>query len=97
MPSSDASRLLDTTTNTLRELNEVLLRDTHHFVALLQEIQALASEAEQAESEEAVQRVIEHVDRIAPGVAPGSARGRTITNTFIAIFAMSYASTRTER
>jgi len=57
--------LLDTTTDTLRELNEVLLRDTHHFVALLQEIQALASEAEQLEPEEAVQRVIEHVDRIA--------------------------------
>ena len=65
--------LLDTTTNTLRELNEVLLRDTHHFVALLQEIQALASEAEQAESEGAVQRVIEHVDRIA---AWGGARQR---------------------
>lgn len=28
--------LLDTTTDTLRELNEVLLRDTHHFVALLE-------------------------------------------------------------
>ena len=65
--------LLDTTTDTLRELNEVLLRDTHHFVALLQEIQTLASEAEQAESEEAVQRVIEHVDRIA---AWGGARQR---------------------
>ncbi len=65
--------LLDTTTNTLRELNEVLLRDTHHFVALLQEIQDLASEAEQAEPEEAVQRVIEHVDRIA---AWGGARQR---------------------
>lgn len=65
--------LLDTTTDTLRELNEVLLRDTHHFVALLQEIQALASDAEQAESEAAVQRVIEHVDRIA---AWGGARQR---------------------
>lgn len=65
--------LLDTTTDTLRELNEVLLRDTHHFVALLQEIQALAGEADQAEPEEAVQRVIEHVDRIA---AWGGARQR---------------------
>ncbi len=65
--------LLDTTTDTLRELNEVLLRDTHHFVALLQEIQALASESEQAEAEAAVQRVIEHVDRIA---AWGGARQR---------------------
>lgn len=57
--------LLDMTTDTLRELNEVLLGDTHHFVALLQEIQTLASEAGQVEPEEAVQRVIEHVDRIA--------------------------------
>ena len=65
--------LLDTTTDTLRELNEVLLRDTHHFVALLQEIQALAGEAEHLEAEEAVQRVIEHVDRIA---AWGGARQR---------------------
>ncbi len=65
--------LLDTTTDTLRELNEVLLRDTHHFVALLQEIQGLAGEAQQAETEEAVQRVIEHVDRIA---AWGAARQR---------------------
>lgn len=65
--------LLDTTTETLRELNEVLLRDTHHFVALLQEIQALAGAAERTEPEEAVQRVIEHVDRIA---AWGGARQR---------------------
>lgn len=65
--------LLDTTTDTLRELNEVLLRDTHHFIALLQEIQTLASEAEKVEPEEAVQRVIEQVDRIA---AWGGARQR---------------------
>ena len=65
--------LLDTTTDTLRELNEVLLRDTHHFVALLQEIQSLASTAGNTDSEEAVQRVIEHVDRIA---AWGAARQR---------------------
>lgn len=65
--------LLDTTTRTLQELNEILLRDTHHFVALLQEIQTLANVAESTETEEAVQRVIEHVDRIA---AWGSARQR---------------------
>jgi len=65
--------LLDTTTTTLRELNEVLLRDTHHFVALLQEIQTIATDAGNAEAEEAVQRVIEHVDRIA---AWGAARQR---------------------
>jgi chromosome partition protein MukF len=65
--------LLDATTRTLRELNEILLRDTHHFVALLQDIQALASMAGNTEAEEAAQRVIEHVDRIA---AWGGARQR---------------------
>jgi chromosome partition protein MukF len=65
--------LLDATTKTLRELNEILLRDTHHFVALLQDIQALASTAGNTETEEAAQRVIEHVDRIA---AWGGARQR---------------------
>lgn len=57
--------LLDATTNTLRELNEILLRDTHQFVALLQDIMALAATAENLEAEAAVQRVIEHIDRIA--------------------------------
>jgi chromosome partition protein MukF len=57
--------LLDTTTTTLRELNEVLLRDTHHFVALLQDIQTLAADASQRDAEAALQRVIEQVDRIA--------------------------------
>lgn len=65
--------LLDATTSTLRELNEILLRDTHHFVALLQEIQALANGAGNGETEATVQRVIEHVDRIA---AWGAARQR---------------------
>jgi chromosome partition protein MukF len=65
--------LLDATTRTLRELNEILLRDTHHLVALLQEIQALASAASNADAESTVQRVIEHVDRIA---AWGGARLR---------------------
>lgn len=65
--------LLDTTTSTLRELNEILLRDTHHFAALLLEIQSLASSAGNDEAEEAVQRVIEHIDRIA---AWGGARQR---------------------
>ncbi len=65
--------LMDKTTNTLRELNEILLRDSHHFVALLQEIQALATSAGNSEGEESVQRVIEQVDRIA---AWGAARQR---------------------
>jgi chromosome partition protein MukF len=57
--------LLDTTTSTLRELNEILMRDTHQFVALLLEIQTLAIEVENSDAEATVQRVIEHVDRIA--------------------------------
>lgn len=65
--------LLDTTSTTLRELNEVLMRDTHHLVALLQDIQGLAAEADNLEAEETAQRVIEHVDRIA---AWGGARQR---------------------
>src|SRR5690606_18332234 len=44
--------LLDATTSTLRELNEILLRDTHLFVALLQDIQTLASAAGQLDAEE---------------------------------------------
>lgn len=56
--------LLEQTTGTLRELNEILLRDTNHLLALLQEIQNLAIAAEQADAEAAAQRVTEHVDRI---------------------------------
>lgn len=66
-------QLLDTTSATLRELNEVLLRDTHQFLTVLQEIQRLAGDAERPEAEEAAQRVIEQVDVIA---AWGSARQR---------------------
>lgn len=65
--------LLEETTNTLHELNEVLLRDTHQLVALLQEIQTLAEDANVVEAEATTQRVIEHIDRIA---AWGSARQR---------------------
>lgn len=61
----EAQTLLDTTTNTLAELNEVLLRDTHQFVALLQEVHDLAETAGMFDAQEAAQRVIEQVDRIA--------------------------------
>jgi chromosome partition protein MukF len=70
----EAQSLLDVTTATLHELNEVLLRDTHHFVALLQEVQDLAEAAGMPEAQEACQRVIEHVDGIASW---GDARQRT--------------------
>ena len=80
--------LLDATTSTLRELNEVLLRDTHHFIALLQDIQAPASAAQNAEAEEATQRVIEHVDRISAWAARARKHGPTTTSTSIATCAM---------
>jgi len=70
----DAQSLLDVTTETLHELNAVLLRDAHHFVALLQEVQDLAEAAGMPEAQEACQRVIEHVDGIASW---GDARQRT--------------------
>jgi chromosome partition protein MukF len=66
-------RLLDTTSSTLRELNEVLLRDTHQFIGVLQEIQQLSEAAGADEAHDAAQRVIEQVDVIA---AWGSARQR---------------------
>jgi chromosome partition protein MukF len=63
--------LLDTTVATLRELNEVLLRDGHQLHTVLQDIAALAAGDEGAET--AVTRVIEQIDRI---LAWGSARQR---------------------
>ena len=65
--------LLDTTTKTLRELDEVLLGDADHLIWLLQDIQALASEAGQGESERSVQRVIEQIDRV--GIWAGARQG----------------------
>jgi chromosome partition protein MukF len=57
--------LLDTMTGTLRELNEVIMRDCHQLVTLLQEIRELAEIADAGEAIDAAQRVIEHVDRVA--------------------------------
>lgn len=61
----EAQNLLDATTSTLTELNVVLLRDTHQLVALLQEVHDLAETAGMSDAQEAAQRVIEQVDRIA--------------------------------
>jgi chromosome partition protein MukF len=65
--------LLDGTSATLRELNEVLLRDAHQLQTLLQDIQELAIDASAHEAEQATHRVMEQVDRI---TAWGSARQR---------------------
>ena len=54
--------LLDRTAGTLRELNEVLLRESSHIQTVLQEIQQAAATAEAAD---AAQRVADQVDRIA--------------------------------
>lgn len=65
--------LLDTTSRTLRELNQVLLRDTHEIQALLQDIQELAASAGQPLAEAASRTVVDHIDRI---TAWGGARQR---------------------
>ena len=57
--------LLQGTSSTLRELNEVLLQDAAHLQALLQEIEDLAEAAEELEAREACLRVQEQVDRVA--------------------------------
>jgi chromosome partition protein MukF len=65
--------LLDSTGATLRELNQVLLRDAHALSAALQEIQELAAAAEHQEAEEAARVLMDQIDRIG---AWGSARQR---------------------
>lgn len=61
----EAQEVLDTTASTLDELNQILLRDTHQFQALLHEILDLAESSGAQEAREAAQRVVEQVDRIA--------------------------------
>ena len=68
--------LLDTTSATLRDLNQVLLRDAHELQSALQEIQEMAAPArvdEARDAEEASRAIVEQVDRIA---AWGAARQR---------------------
>jgi chromosome partition protein MukF len=71
--------LLESTSATLRELNEVLLRDTAVLLAMLQDIEDLAVAAGDGESEAAAHRVMDQVDRIA---AWGSARQRAWSEYF---------------
>ena len=65
--------LLEASAATLRELNEILMRDTHELAAALQEIQELAQQAGALEAEEAARRVSDQVERIA---AWGASRQR---------------------
>ncbi|HEY3668113.1 MAG TPA: condensin subunit MukF [Polyangiaceae bacterium] len=65
--------LLESTSRTLAELNEILLRDAHELSSVLQDIQEVAVTAHAERAEAAVQRVMEQVDRIC---AWGAARQR---------------------
>ncbi len=65
--------LLESTSRTLTELNEILLRDAHELSSLLQDIQEFTVNAQAEAAEAAVERVMEHVDRIR---AWGAARQR---------------------
>ena len=63
--------LLDGTSATLRELNEVLLRDSHALVSILEDIRELSAARGATEAEEVCHRLSEQLDRIA---AWGAAR-----------------------
>jgi chromosome partition protein MukF len=71
--------LLESTSQTLRELNEVLLRDSSVLLALLHDIEDLAVAAGEADGEAAAHRLMDQVDRI---VAWGSARQRAWSEYF---------------
>ncbi len=65
--------LLESTSRTLTELNEILLRDAHELSSVLQDIQEITVNAQAEGAEAAVERVMEQVDRIR---AWGAARQR---------------------
>ena len=65
--------LLESTSRTLTELNEILLRDAHELSSVLQDIQEITVSAQAEAAEAAVERVMEQVDRIR---AWGAARQR---------------------
>jgi chromosome partition protein MukF len=65
--------LLESTSATLRELCQVLLRDAHELQGVLQRIQEAAAEADAAEAEGVARAVGESLDRV---VAWGTARQR---------------------
>lgn len=71
--------LLEQTASTLRELNEILLRDTQEFHAVLQDLQQLATVAGAMDTVDAIQRVGDQIDRI---VAWGSTRHKAWTDYY---------------
>lgn len=71
--------LLESTSATLQELNEVLLHDTSLLLGLLHDIEELAAMSGEAEAEAAAHRLIDQVDRI---TAWGAARQRAWSEYF---------------
>jgi chromosome partition protein MukF len=71
--------LLESTSGTLRELNEILLRDTTLLLGLLHDIEELAAISGAVEAENAALQVVEQVDRIA---AWGGSRQRAWSEYF---------------
>ena len=74
--------LLDDTTATLAELNAVLLHDANQMQGLLQDIEHLASGQGGVDAEEAIQRVSEQVDRVAPSILNNHSRVPHPASTF---------------
>jgi chromosome partition protein MukF len=57
--------LLERTAGTLRDLNHVLLSESHRLQALLEDLQELALNAAAGPAEEAIRRAADQIDRIA--------------------------------
>lgn len=57
--------LLESTASTLRDLNHVLLSESHRLQALLEDLQELALAAQASAAEEAIRRAADQIDRIA--------------------------------
>ena len=71
--------LLESTSATLHELNEVLLRDSTALLSLLHDIEEQAVMHDEAEAESAAHRLMDQIDR---SVAWGSARQRAWSEYF---------------
>lgn len=71
--------LLETTTATLSELNNLLLRGSQELFALLQELLTLGTAAEREDVERAAQEVLERVERM---TAWGAARQRAFSEYY---------------
>ena len=71
--------LLESTSSTLHELNQVLLRDSTTLLGLLHDIEELASAAGAADAESAAQRLMDQIDR---SVAWSAARQRAWSEYF---------------